>query len=86
MGYPWPADIKGGRLPYLCEEDSIELQNRIADAQRRLVPLSVPDVFEQAFLLKTQRIDSAVAFRLRANCQRLADDLLEKGVDEPSRS
>jgi hypothetical protein len=38
MGYPWPADIKGGRLSYLCEEDSIELQNRIADAQKHLVP------------------------------------------------
>jgi uncharacterized protein YfbU (UPF0304 family) len=63
----------------------VELRTRIIKLQGLFVPLKIPAVLERAFALKTQRLDSAVAFLTRAKCRRIIDYLVNKGVTEPSK-
>jgi hypothetical protein len=86
MGYRFIPHSRSGRKPDLCEEDAVELLTRIIEAQDNFVPLKIPDVLEQAFALKIQRLNSAVAFLTRVKGRRIIIYRFNKRVAEPSRS
>lgn len=84
LGFKWELHGRGGRDPYLCDEDAHQLITAISDASTALDCCPTYFVINYAHQLKIERLEKAFTFLQLLHCDHLAH-ALDLDVEPPTR-
>ena len=86
MGLRWEPDMKGGRYPFLCTADVLEVKKEAYErCQSDTNYIELSDFLEIVMDVKATRVLLAAKFLHSINCHALAENLDQDDELEPTR-
>jgi hypothetical protein len=84
-GFKWERGQRAGSLPYLCPEDSEDLESNIRQAAADFAPMDWHEIIDHITKLKTERHRNGCLFLGKLKCDKLLSEYVMEHITPPSR-